>query len=160
MTTTVSLILVYTLACRGIDCLVSEKAALTTASQPTSVQQATLGMRIGNQAKADEHAAERSLPLGVAYMARKLGHDLEEEADAALEQTGDSSCTGESGPAPRGAAPVPPGPTAQRGRPPHRCASRELQNADSVGHLPLGGATADSYCLQHHAAQKPTTGSE
>ena len=55
-------------------------------------------------------------------MARKLGHDLEEEAaaDAALEQMGDNSCSGESAPAPRGAAPVPTGPTAARRRPPHR----------------------------------------
>ena len=56
-------------------------------------------------------ASEKSLPLAIAYIARKLGHDLGEEnaegaarqaaaraaAAAALEQTGDS-CGGDSGP--------------------------------------------------------------
>ena len=73
----------------------------------------------------------RSLPLGVAYMARKLGHDLGEAEDAegaarqaaataaaaaALEQTGDS-CGGDSAlpPSRRGAREGPPRIAGQRG---------------------------------------------
>ncbi len=86
--------------------------------------------------------AGTSLPLGVAYMARKLGHDLEEEdadgaalraaataaAAAALEQTGDS-CGGDSGPPPppprRGALERPTSTIGRRGSS-HRLATFSL----------------------------------
>ena len=109
--------------------------------------------------------AGRSLPLGVAYMARKLGHDLEEEdaagaarraaataaAAAALEQTGDS-CGGDSAPPPppRGAQERPISTARQRGGP-HRWATCSLLASDwRLVHSTCYGfdceAVADNQC--------------